>query len=90
MIANFQLKEKLCKRHGQPEAFLCLHKGCSTHSLLCSSCIRKDHAHLASVYSLDTFVQYFSEFVRKAQARLEEDRCCVDVAQVIRGKRQEV
>ena len=87
MIANFQLKERLCKRHRQPESFLCLSKGCSTHSLLCSSCIRKDHAHLPAVYSLDTFVKYFTEFVAKAKGRLEEDRSCVDVLQAIRSKR---
>lgn len=90
MIANFTVTDKLCKKHSLPEGFICLASECKSHSLLCSSCVKGDHPHLASVHTLPNFIAYFSEFVGKAKERLELDRSDVSIAAVVKAKKQEV
>lgn len=90
MIANFTVTDKLCKKHNLPEAFICLADSCKSHSLLCSSCVRADHPHLASVHTLNNFISYFGKFVEKAKERLELDRSEISIAAVVKAKKQEV
>jgi hypothetical protein len=90
MIANFTVADKLCKKHSLPEAFICLAGDCKPYSLLCTSCVKRDHLHLTSVHTLPNFIAYFSDFVGKAKERLEQDRCDASIAALVKAKKQEV